>query len=364
MAETTSGGAGESGDVQAASGGDAETQNPSPVRRAIEVLRAREAQAQSDQGSDSDAAGDGGQQSQQSGGGNAQADDGDSQPSSIADAILDGGDTASTDGDAIDVTDSADPRALEALTKVLELERAAREKERELDERARRLERFQRAAELAEKGDDFAALEALGLSYEELTARAIRGEGRLEPVTEELAALKKQLEELPKTYEEKLRELEQQREQAALEAWRTRVSSTLRTDSERWGLLLDPVATQGRDPVDLVYKTMERHYEASGSLLTEAQAADMLEQSLERRARELAAGGSASKLRKILGLTADSAPAAQTDSATQTSAHGASGATTVTSEATSSVEQRSRDTTAEASRRRAEDIARRLLRGE
>jgi hypothetical protein len=218
--------------------------------------------------------------------------------------------------------DASDARVVESMTKILELERAARA-EREQIERDRQalaaerepLVAWQKAAELKAQGKPLAALEALGLTYEELTVALMRGEGAggaLEPATQQLLELQKQLEEMPKTFEEKLRQAQEEAVSAKVEAYKASVDAGLKADRDRWGLLTDPLVTEGKAPLELIEATMEHHYTSTGAVLTWQDAADMLEAQLEARAREraLAPGG---KLARILQLStaAPSAPTSQ-----------------------------------------------------
>jgi len=219
---------------------------------------------------------------------------------------------------AIDATDA---RVVDSMTKILELERAARA-EREQIERDRQalaaerepLTAWKQAAELKAAGKPLQALQALGLTYEELTVALMKGEGAaggLEPATQQLMELQRQLEEMPKTFEEKIRAAHEEAVTAKVEAYKASVQSGLKSDPERWGLLTDPVATDGKPAIELVELTMQHAYEADGTVLTWQDAADMLEAQLESRARDAALSPS-SKLARLFRLSTTAAPIAPT----------------------------------------------------
>ena len=202
------------------------------------------------------------------------------------------------------------------LARIVELDRQMRQEREQMNARALELDRYAKAAEAMKGGSKIAALEAMGLTYEEITAEIMKGPGgSLSPVTEELAEMRKKLEELPKSYEEKLAQMEQRQEAAERQAWESKTMAQIGSDAERWGLLNDPIAQHmlgSRSPSAAIYETMERHWQETGGgqggeVLTEEQAADMLEAALDRQVRQRAAT-QPTKLHRLLGLSAPPGP--------------------------------------------------------
>jgi hypothetical protein len=259
-------------------------------------------------------------------------------PPSAAAMVLGG-----TKPDAATPIDASDPKNAAALAQIVALEQAARrdqaalaEQRAALQARERQLEAWAKAEAAKAGGDPLAALQALGMSYEDLTAYVVSGKatGALSPATEELERMRAELEALPKRFEEQLAAEREAALNARVEAYKTQVRARLASDRERWELLHSPLALDGRDPVALIEQTIEAHWRATGGTLDDAgrpvggerltpeAAADMLESEFERRLRESAVAGT--KLRGILGLTsaAPTTPPAATAGPAQT--HGAS----------------------------------------
>ena len=267
--------------------------------------------------------------------------------------------------------DATNPDNAAAIAKFLELDRAQRQRERELDEERRQLEqqrteadRYFRAHQLAQRGKRLEALKLLDLSYEDLAAEAINGGSPdLSPLQKEIEELRAKLEELPKTYEEKFAEERKQREQVEQQMWETRTAELLKSDADRWGLLTDPRVTLGKRPVDMVYATIEDHYQKTGEVLTEAKAADMLEASLERRVREASVNRAGpSKLDRIAGLTtAPIAPQTSPSNVGNAPPDGPAGAQTTTNGHAAEAPTRQDAQSDEEARARAIETARRLM---
>ena len=225
--------------------------------------------------------------------------------------------------------DAEDPRLAQSLAKLIELEQTNRaehqkmvEQQQALAAERQKLAKLAKANEILESGGSkLDVLQHLGLSYEELTAEVMGGGSQpaaklLGPLHEQIAELQRKLEEQPKEYEAKLEEMQRKQLDAQVQQWRTQAAGTLKSDGERWGLLTSPTVTHGRDPVDLTVDLMQAAAQR-GEHLTFEQAADRLEMSFERRAREEGLDPN-SKLGKILRLTAlaPTAPSTETPAPT------------------------------------------------
>ncbi len=224
-----------------------------------------------------------------------------------ADRVLSGMPAEKKPEAALDPSKESDAQA---IARLVELEQRARqdtaqltEAKAALEQERARLAKLTAAQSKLESGDPLGALSEMGLSYEQLTAAIMQGgTGTLEPVTAELAELKRQIEEMPKTYEEKIAAIEQARLDEREQAWRADTARVLTSDDDRWGLVMDKEANGGKDGVQLIFETIEAHHrETGGELLTVEAAADMMEKALERRWRQHAT--QPREHGRIMGLT-------------------------------------------------------------
>ena len=250
-------------------------------------------------------------------------------PQSSAAAAVLGGQPITPPAPETPAIDASDPRAMGAMAQILALEQESRrqldalsQRERELTTRGERLSAWEKAEQAKASGNLVAALEALGIDYEALTAQIVRGDaGALQPATEELRKLQAEIEAVRREATEREQKAAEHAATARVEAYKAQVKARLQSEPKRWELLMSPIGNEGRDPVALIESTMEAHFlatggrvdEATGQLvggerLTAEQAADMLEAEIERRTREAATIGG-EKLRRILALTGAVPPA-------------------------------------------------------
>jgi hypothetical protein len=222
---------------------------------------------------------------------------------SFADAVLGGAPPAAKKEDEAPPLDATDPN----LARIVELDRALREERRSLDEERRkfaeertRVDAWAKAHDLAQSGKRLDALAALGIDYADLTQEALGATGGSKEYADRIAELEAKLEELPKTYEQKLAEAEQKRQEEQLNTWHAEQERIVTAAGERWELLRDHAGQLGKRTSDLIVDVMERAYN-EGRTLTPEQAADTLERALEKRVRERATP--TSKYARLLQLT-------------------------------------------------------------
>lgn len=236
---------------------------------------------------------------------------------SFADAVLGGavlgGAPPAAKKDEAPPLDATDPN----LARIVELDRALREERRSLDEekravqeRSAKLDAWAKAHDLAQSGKRLDALAALGIDYADLTQEALGATGGSKEYADRIAELEAKLEDLPKTYEQKLAEAEQKRQEEQLNTWHAEQERIVTAAGERWELLRDHAGQLGKRTSDLIVDVMERAYN-EGRTLTPEQAADTLERALEKRVRERATP--TSKYARLLQLT--SAPSVPTEQA-------------------------------------------------
>ena len=242
---------------------------------------------------------------------------------SAAASVLGGAVIRPPEAPAPEAIDASDPRAMTAMAQIIALEQAARQREQELSARGQKLLAWEKAEAAKGEGKLLDALDALGISYEDLTAYVVRGDAKLSEPTEALRQLEARLEAEAaerKALEERLTQQQQAAAEARVQAYKADIAAKLKADTARWELLQSPVGNEGRNPVDLIESTIEAHFYATGGAIDQATgalvggerltwdaAADMLEAEIERRTREAATVGG-EKLRRILGLTAPVAP--------------------------------------------------------
>lgn len=285
---------------------------------------------------------------------------------SFADAVLGGAPPAAKTEDEAPPLDATDPN----LARIVELDRALREERRAIEEekramqeRSAKLDAWAKAHELAQSGKRLDALAALGIDYADLTQEALGATGGSKEYADRIAELEAKLEELPKTYEQKLAEAEAKRQAEQLNAWHAEQERIVTAAGDRWELLRDHAGQLGKRTSDLIIDVMERAYN-EGRALTPEQAADTLERALEKRVRERATP--TSKLARLLQLTA--APSVPSDQAPPTAGRtGQQALTPLPSTVTASAASEStgplpEDRSPEGYRRAAMEVAARALR--
>lgn len=204
-------------------------------------------------------------------------------------------------------------------------EKAIRAKEREIETRQaqakadfearmkaleEREARWARMEELKNKRP-LEAIKELGLSYDDLTAAALNDQGELPPERQteatiaelkaQLDALKKEREE-EKTAAQKAKEEEELKQAEAryaqqIDNFKGEIKSHLDTaGEEKYELMKSGLFADVADPVEAVYDVILEHYRETqanspdgvGEIMDITQAADLLEQWLEKEAEKLA----------------------------------------------------------------------------
>lgn len=250
-------------------------------------------------------------------------------PPSAADALLSGTPIPAKE----EPLDGNDP----SLAKVVEMDQRLRARELELQTTMQAIEAqkadaarmFEAQTILKNGGSKLQALKALNLTYEDLTAEVLRGEGgSLSPATEEIAELKGKLEQIQADMQQKVDELtkardaeKQRRDAAELARWDAKASAEIAHANEkdgRWDVLSDPFALammktrmHADSAPEAIRTTIHRHWaetggEQGGEMLTVAQAADMLSVALEREMRTHVSN--AAFTRRIMGAGAPPVP--------------------------------------------------------
>lgn len=136
-------------------------------------------------------------------------------------------------------------------------------------------------ARSAAKADPLAVLSALGLSYDDVTAKALgvekptTPEAQIEAVRSELERFREEQAAAAKQAEEaKAAALEAER-QSIIDAFRRDAVAHVSANAERYEL------TTLNNAATLVPQVVEQHFAATGELLTTAQAADLVEKHFE-----------------------------------------------------------------------------------
>lgn len=132
------------------------------------------------------------------------------------------------------------------------------------------------------KTKPLATLKGEGLSFEDLTAQALSGDrenDRLLALQNEMDALKGELTNYRKLNEEKEKAAQAAQEKHAEESFRAQIGAFLDT-SDKHELARTFQAT------DLVYDVIETQFEETGRLMSVDEAADLVEQYLEKKTEE------------------------------------------------------------------------------
>jgi len=128
-------------------------------------------------------------------------------------------------------------------------------------------------------------LKSEGISFEDLTAQALSGDrenDRLLALQQELENLKNELGGYRKLNEEKEAAQRKSQEEYAVNSFKAEIGSFLDTSTEH-------EITKAYQATDLVYDTIEEHYEQTGRILSLKDAADLVESYLEKKVEEDAA---------------------------------------------------------------------------
>lgn len=176
-------------------------------------------------------------------------------------------------------------------------EREIRQRETSLKAREQEIEvRLAKAAEIEAlpskvKESPLEALERLGVTYDQLTELILQ-QGQEKPEDKKLAEIERKIAD----YEKREREAVVQRQEQARQSYLAELSAFCKS-SDKYELI------QANSAVPVVYQVVEEHYNKTGEILTNEQAADLVESHLEEEAAKLL------KLNKIKAKLAP--PAAQ-----------------------------------------------------
>lgn len=187
---------------------------------------------------------------------------------------------------------SVNSEFLERFNRLASKEAGLRKKEQEM--RAERetwkekIDRYERLERLKAE-DPEAALQELGLSYDTLTERRLKGFGSEEQKV--VSNLQKELQELKQQLQQKSQNEEQERVQSALQNANAQVRQICAADEFE--------LIQANDAYDLVLETAAEFFQATGKMVPLDQAAKHVEQHLETKLeRILAAKKVASRFNK------------------------------------------------------------------
>lgn len=152
------------------------------------------------------------------------------------------------------------------------------DKERQLKTMEDKFKNYE-AIEKRVKSNPLEFLKEYGFTYSDLT-NFVLNDGKPTPdlevksVREEMAALKKELEE---------RETKKQQEhlETTLKAFKADIGKYVKSDVDKYELL-----NLSQDPVELVYSIIEEHFKSTETVLTTQEAADAAEKYLEDEAKK------------------------------------------------------------------------------
>jgi len=197
-----------------------------------------------------------------------------------------------------------DPKFSALARKEAELHRAREAMKAEkaaIEEAHRQVVAFEEARHAA-KRDPVAALQALGISYDDLTEHVLNG-GKPTP-SAEVAALREELDQLRVEQETARARAEEAaaarlaaEHSAVIEEARSEAVAFVEANSSRYEL------TSINGAATLVPQVREQHFARTGKLLTVEQAADLVEKHFESLADRIA------KARKVQAKAAPAAPA-------------------------------------------------------
>ena len=156
------------------------------------------------------------------------------------------------------------PRAAEALRTLMDREARIREAETSLKQQQQQLEEAQRLQALA-KENPLQFLDAVGTSYEDLTARVLKGD-RPDPT----AGLRREVTELREALNSRQQREETERQHAALVEAQQLVHQYV-DSTDQFPL------TKASGMHDLVFQRIHDHYNETGQALSEANAAKQVE---------------------------------------------------------------------------------------
>lgn len=159
-----------------------------------------------------------------------------------------------------------DNRAQQLFRELAEKHEAIRRDQEEFKSHIERAKRLEELEQLAHKpGGRAQVLERLGIKYEDLVGDMITGGPQNKDP--EYAQLQRQVEQLTQ-------QLETQRKQTEEETLRETVVSSIKAAADKY----PTIAATGQE--DNVYRMIMQHYNSTGEILPEHQAAEMLENHL------------------------------------------------------------------------------------
>lgn len=189
-------------------------------------------------------------------------------------------------------------------------EQALTAKEQSIAERIARAEKIEKA--LASKDDDpLEVFNALGIEVDKFADSLIAGPKKpKDPQTQALEKMQARLEAIEAERAKEREEYQNKGRNEAVEKFQSKIAESVKAAGEKYELI------QERGAVPLVYAVIEKHYEQTKELLSNEEAADMVEAHLEKEAKEQAQTLFQSKSKKIqaalkaAGLTPAQAAAA------------------------------------------------------
>ncbi len=173
-------------------------------------------------------------------------------------------------------------RALEA-SKLLESERTARQ---QLEARLKELE-----AKYAKPESPEEALSRYGFTYDDLVSFKMN-DNRYTPEMEikglkgEIENFKKQILSEKEQFQKQQREMAEAQKQQAIADFKGEIQETVKADTDKYELInlnLEP-----EEAADLIYSTIEAHFEKTKRVMQVSEAAELVEKHLEERALKLA----------------------------------------------------------------------------
>jgi hypothetical protein len=183
-----------------------------------------------------------------------------------------------------------------ALTK---REREILKKEQSISEREKQFKEYETKRARA-KEDPAAALEALGLTYEEITEHYISGKN---PEKVRLRQIERELREAKEAREREQQESQQKQVQKQIDDFKSNLTAEVKQAGEQFELVNHFGA------YDLVYNVMDEWYREKGEILPVAKAAEMVEKHCELEIQKY------KNLKKMRGMfTPSEPPAAPTES--------------------------------------------------
>lgn len=190
-------------------------------------------------------------------------------------------------------------------------EKALRQREQELESKLAEMEERLKAQEPKEepkepelpleyrlKANPLKTLEELGMPYDKLT-QLVLNDGKLPPemqlelVKQDLdSKYSKEIEELRNQIQEREKQQEEARYQETIESFKHELNNFVKDNTEKYELI------SANDATDLVFEVIEDHYNDTGRILSNEEAADAVEEYLLEEAKKLA---ESKKLKSLFG---------------------------------------------------------------